>query len=60
MDELFPVPLGEMKTLNMPSLNIGVYGKGGHKWTERVYKPYTFGILPDLIRKLTVRLLQSG
>jgi arginine utilization protein RocB len=60
MDELFPVPLKEMKTLDIPSLNIGVYGKGGHKWTERVYKPYTFGILPDLIRKLTVRLLQNS
>ncbi|WP_141433066.1 M20/M25/M40 family metallo-hydrolase [Bacillus sp. 03113] len=57
MNELFPIPLKEMKSLNIPALNFGVYGKGGHKWTERVYKPYSFHVLPTLIRKVTNRLL---
>ena len=57
MNELFPLDLEKMRSLNIPALNIGVYGKGGHKWTERVYKPYTFQTLPLLIRKVTERLL---
>ncbi|MGG0718423.1 M20/M25/M40 family metallo-hydrolase [Robertmurraya massiliosenegalensis] len=56
MEELFPIPLESMKTLNIPSINVGVYGKGAHKWTERVYKPYSFNILPKLIRKITKAL----
>ncbi|PLR75713.1 peptidase M20 [Bacillus sp. V3-13] len=58
MNKLFPLPLADMKALNIPSINLGVYGKSGHKWTERVYKPYTFKILPHLIRKMTKKLLE--
>lgn len=57
MNALFPLDLEKMSSLNIPALNIGVYGKGGHKWMERVYKPYTFQTLPLLIRKVTERLL---
>ncbi|MGP7818939.1 M20/M25/M40 family metallo-hydrolase [Niallia sp. 01092] len=57
MDQLFPLALEEMKELNIPALNIGVYGKGGHKWTERVYKPYSFHTLPLIIREVTEKLL---
>ncbi|WP_400246252.1 M20/M25/M40 family metallo-hydrolase [Niallia sp. JL1B1071] len=57
MNTLFPLDLEKMSSLNIPALNIGVYGKGGHKWTERVYKPYTFQTLPILIRKVTERFL---
>jgi arginine utilization protein RocB len=60
MNQLFPLPLIEMKELNIPSINIGVYGKGGHKWTERVYKPYTFHVLPKLIREVTNQLLEKA
>lgn len=56
MEALFPIPLKSMKALNVPSINVGVYGKGAHKWTERVYKPYSFNILPKLIRKITKAL----
>ncbi|MFT8322037.1 MAG: M20/M25/M40 family metallo-hydrolase [Bacillus sp. (in: firmicutes)] len=58
MDQLFPLALEEMKELNIPAFNIGVYGKGGHKWTERVYKPYTFHTLPLIIREVTENLLK--
>ena len=57
LDQLFPLPLKGMRDLNIPSINLGVYGKAGHKWTERVYMPYTFKILPEIIRNLTKRIL---
>jgi arginine utilization protein RocB len=59
LGDMYSLPIQEIRRLNIPSLNFGVYGKDGHKWTERVYKPYTFTVLPELIRKATVRLLKS-
>lgn len=59
MDTFFPLDLETMNALNIPAFNIGVYGKGGHKWTERVYKPYTFHKLPLLIRSITGKILNS-
>lgn len=56
---LYPVPVGAIKQLNVPSVNMGVYGKDGHKWTERVYMPYSFETLPTLIRKATKELLKA-
>ncbi|NES53175.1 peptidase M20, partial [Escherichia coli] len=53
------IPFKDIRKLNIPSINMGVYGKDGHKWTERVYKPYTFHVLPLLIQQTTVHLLQS-
>ncbi|QQP12806.1 M20/M25/M40 family metallo-hydrolase [Lysinibacillus agricola] len=57
-EALYPVPFEKIKALNIPSVTMGVYGKDGHKWTERVYKPYSFGILPGLIRKTTRELFK--
>ena len=48
---LYPVPLKKIKALDIPALNYGCYGKDAHKWTERVYKPYSFEVLPKLILK---------
>ena len=53
MNELYPLPIKKIRSLNIPSINIGVYGEDGHKWTERVYMPYTFGVLPNVIREVT-------
>ncbi|RLQ97401.1 M20/M25/M40 family metallo-hydrolase [Falsibacillus albus] len=53
MDKLYPLPIDRIRKLNIPSINIGVYGQDGHKWTERVYKPYTFNVLPKVIREVT-------
>ncbi|KAB7704435.1 M20/M25/M40 family metallo-hydrolase [Bacillus aerolatus] len=57
LGRLYTLPIEEIRRLNIPSINIGVYGKDGHKWTERVYKPYSFGVLPGLIREVTISLL---
>lgn len=59
LGSLYHLPVEKIRELDIPSINIGVYGKDGHKWTERVYKPYSFGILPKLIRETTVELLQN-
>ncbi|MDZ5783876.1 M20/M25/M40 family metallo-hydrolase [Marinococcus luteus] len=58
-DTLYPVPVNAIKQLNISSINMGVYGKDGHKWTERVYKPYSFHVLPGLIRDTTTRILHE-
>ncbi|MDD6796529.1 MAG: M20/M25/M40 family metallo-hydrolase [Clostridiaceae bacterium] len=50
-DLLYQLPLMKVKALNIPALNYGCYGKDAHKWTERVYKPYSFKVLPKLILK---------
>lgn len=57
LGRLYTLPVEEIRSLNIPSINMGVYGKDGHKWTERVYKPYSFGVLPKLIREATISLL---
>ncbi|GLV67501.1 hypothetical protein Bmyc01_61700 [Bacillus mycoides] len=48
-----------IRKLNIPSINMVVYGKDGHKWTERVYKPYSFSILSLLIRNTTIQILND-
>lgn len=53
------IPFQEIKDLDIPSINLGVYGKDGHKWTERVYKPYSFKILPQFIQHVTTELLKT-
>lgn len=57
IDNLYPVPIDTIRKLNIPSINIGVYGKDGHQWTERVYKPYTFTVLPEIIQRVTKDLI---
>jgi arginine utilization protein RocB len=58
-ESIYPVPVQSIRELNIPSVNMGVYGKDGHKWTERVYKPYTFHVLPELIRNTAIKLLEQ-
>lgn len=48
-EKLYALPLKKIKELNIPAVNFGVYGKDAHKWTERLYMPYSFEVLPELI-----------
>ena len=52
MKDYYPVPIDKISSLSIPALTIGTYGKDAHKWTERVHKGYTFGVLPKLIEKI--------
>lgn len=56
-EEMYNIPVDKIKKLNIPSVNYGCYGKDAHKWTERVYKPYSFNILPKLILTTVYKFL---
>lgn len=57
--QIYPLPFDQMRSLSIPALDIGVYGKGAHTWKERVYKPYSFEVLPQLIRDFTTAVWKS-
>lgn len=52
MKQLYDVPVDAIKKMNIPAVNLGVFMKDPHQWTERVYCPYTFGVLPKLVMEL--------
>ena len=58
MDVIYPLPFEKIHALSIPAVNFGCYGKDAHKWTERVNVPYTFGILPILMRNAVKALLE--
>lgn len=58
--ERYDIPVKAIRSLSIPAVNFGVYGKDAHQWTERVYKPYSFETVPILIRQLTNLLLNVG
>ena len=58
-EQIYPLPFAQMRKLAIPAIDIGVYGKGAHTWKERVYKPYSFNILPTLIRKFSQQVWQA-
>ncbi len=43
-------------SLNLPTVNIGPWGRDYHQRTERVYMPYSFGVLPELIWRVVGKL----
>lgn len=49
-------PIEEISAINVPVVNIGSYGKDGHKFTERVHMKYTFELVPNITYN-TIRLL---
>ena len=58
-DTIYPVPFDTIRSLAIPAIDLGVYGKGAHTWKERLYKPYSYGVLPELIRSFTKRMLEG-
>jgi arginine utilization protein RocB len=57
MEKLYPVPVDKIRQMDIPAITMGVYGKDAHKFTERVYKPYSFDRLPIMIRDVVLRIL---
>ena len=47
---------GDIRALDLPVVNLGVYGKGAHQRGERVLMSYSFGTLPRLIVETLERL----
>ncbi|MBA3945075.1 MAG: M20/M25/M40 family metallo-hydrolase [Herpetosiphonaceae bacterium] len=48
-----------VQALDLPTINVGPWGRDYHQRTERVYTPYTFGQLPELIHQIVQELLNE-
>lgn len=53
----YRVPLEEIRQLNIPVINIGPQGQDAHRFTERLYLPYSLNVVPDLLRYAVELLL---
>jgi arginine utilization protein RocB len=58
--ETFDVPFELIRALDCDVANIGPWGKEAHGRGERVYKPYSFETMPELIHNVIVRLLTDA
>ncbi len=45
-------------TPGLPTINVGPWGRDYHQRLERVFVPYSFGVLPEIIVELTERVLR--
>jgi Arginine degradation protein (predicted deacylase) len=48
-DNGYSLPVEALSNMNIDGMNIGVIGEDAHKYTERLYMPYSFKITPDLV-----------
>ncbi len=55
--EYFTVPFDLIHELNCDVANIGPWGKEAHGKGERVYMPYSFETVPELIHNVVLRVL---
>ncbi len=53
----FNLDFASMQALNLPVLNIGPWGKDAHGLYERVYMPYSFEVVPQLIYEAVEEVL---
>jgi arginine utilization protein RocB len=53
------IDIDSVRELNLPVIDVGVHGKGAHKYLERVHIPYTMKVLPELIKSITENTLQN-
>jgi arginine utilization protein RocB len=49
---------GATSLLNLPAANIGPWGRDYHQRIERVYMPYSFEVLPELLWRIQEDLLR--
>jgi arginine utilization protein RocB len=50
---------GATALLNLPAANIGPWGRDYHQRIERVYMPYSFEVLPELLWRIQEDLLRE-
>lgn len=50
---------GVIRALGLPVVNVGPWGRDYHQRTERVYAPYAFGVVPELIWRIAGALLDE-
>lgn len=54
----YSLPLTAMRALDLPVIDLGIYGKGAHQRGERVLMSYSFGDVPQLIYETIMRLVE--
>lgn len=59
INNLYKLPLEEIKKLHIPGVVFGGYGKDFHKYTERLNVPYSFRTVPYLYEKLIYSLFEK-
>ena len=55
----YSLPLAAIRELDLPVVNLGVYGRGAHQRGEAVLMSYSFGTLPQLLAEVVARLGKS-
>lgn len=45
---------------DLPVINIGPWGRDYHQRTERVHMPYSFGVVPELVRRAAAAACAAG
>lgn len=59
INNIYKLPLEEIKELNIPGIVFGGWGKDFHKYTERLNIPYSLKIVPYLYEKLIYSLFEE-
>lgn len=49
-----------ISAIDLPTINIGPWGRDYHQRLERVHMPYSFGIAPELVWRIVDRLLSQS
>lgn len=49
--------VNDILEINVPVVNVGVHGKDGHKFTERVHMDYSFNHVPNITYEALIQLL---
>lgn len=56
---IYDLPINEMQALNLPVADIGSYGKDAHQFTERIETVYSYEVLPQILYKTMMKLLEA-
>ncbi|HIU26760.1 MAG TPA: M20/M25/M40 family metallo-hydrolase [Candidatus Fimisoma avicola] len=56
---IYDLPIEEMQELDLPVADIGAYGKDAHQFTERVETVYSYEVLPEILYKTMMHILQQ-
>lgn len=55
----YTLPVEAIRSISMPVVNIGPFGKDAHKLSERVCAAYSFDAMPKILQKTIENLLMS-
>ena len=56
---IYDLPIEDMQALDLPVADIGSYGKDAHQFTERVETVYTYEVLPEILYKTMMHMLED-